>query len=117
MNGDATAPLDVDVEIALPPGDAPAQITWHPLQRTAGNDVDVTPAGDCVAFGANGPVPDPVTTSASRDQFLDPGTHTIAVDAPATVRAISDPFQTISSTAHYSLTFERVNEDGSPYTG
>jgi hypothetical protein len=107
--------LVVDVEIVLPPGDAPARITWHQRPLTVG-DVAITGMPQCVPQGANGPLPDPVMTSASRDQFLDPGTHSIAMDAPATVHAL-DPFQTIVSTAHYALTFERVNEDGSRYTG
>jgi hypothetical protein len=115
LTGSETEPFFVDVEIALPPGDAPARITWNQRPLTLG-DVSVTPQGECVGHGAAGPLPDPVTTTAAREQFLEPGAHTIALDAPATVPAL-DGFQTISSTAHYSLTFERVNEDGSPYTG
>jgi hypothetical protein len=112
---DATEQLVVDVEIVLPPGDAPARITWHQRPLTVG-DVAIPGMPQCVPQGANGPVPAAIATSASRDLFLDPGAHTIALDAPATVAAL-DGFQTISSTAHYSLTFERVNEDGSRYTG
>jgi hypothetical protein len=115
LSGIETEPLVFDVEIVLPPGDAPARISWNQRVITAG-DVVVTPQGDCVGHGANGPVPDPVTTSAPRARFLDPGAHTIALDAPATVPAL-DGFQSIDSTAHYALTFERVNEDGSRYTG
>jgi len=103
------------IDLLLPSGDAPARITWHQRPLTVG-DVAVTPSGTCFPIGANGPLPDPVTMSAARDPFLDPGPHTIALDAPATVSAIGDP-GTISSTAHYALTFERVNEDGSRYTG
>jgi hypothetical protein len=114
LAGNETEPLVVDVEIVLPPADTPAQITWHQRPLTLG-DVVVPPMSQCVAHGANGPLPAPVTTSAPRAQFLDPGAHTIALDAPATVPAL-DGFQTIGSTAHYALTFERVNEDGSPYT-
>jgi hypothetical protein len=110
-----TEPLVVDVEIELPPGDAPGRVTWHQRPLTVG-DVVPPPPSTCVALGANGPLPDPVTTTASREQFLEPGAHTIALDAPATVAALSGP-GTITSTAHYSLTFERVNEDGSRYTG
>lgn len=35
---------------------------------------------------------------------------------PATVTAVGG-IGTINSTAHYDVTFKRVNEDGSPYTG
>jgi hypothetical protein len=115
LAGNETEPFFVDVGIVLPPGDAPAQITWNQRPLTVG-DASVPPMSQCVSHGANGPLPDPVTTSASRDLFLDPGPHTIALDAPATVPAL-DGFQTIGSTAHYALTFERVNEDGSRYTG
>jgi hypothetical protein len=114
LSGTDTELLVSDVDIVLPPGDAPARITWNQRPITAG-DVAGTPQGECVGHGANGPLPDPVTTSAPRALFLDPGTHTIALDAPATVPAL-DGFQTIDSTAHYALTFERVNEDGSRYT-
>jgi hypothetical protein len=115
LGGNDTEPLFVDVAIVLPPGDAPAQVTWNQRPLTVG-DVVPPPPSTCVALGANGPLPDPVTTTAARDQFLEPGAHTIALDAPATVPALAGP-ATISSTAHYALTFERVNEDGSRYTG
>jgi hypothetical protein len=115
LTATGTEPFVLDVEIALPAGDAPARITWHQRPLTVG-DVDPPPPGQCVVHGANGPQPDPVTTSAPRDRFLDPGAHTIGLDAPATVTTI-DGASTVSSTAHYELTFIRVNEDGSAYTG
>ena len=52
----------------------------------------------------------------SRASFLDAGAHTIGVDVPATVPELGG-VGTIASTARYGLTFKRVNEDGSPYTG
>jgi hypothetical protein len=115
LGGTETEPLFFDVVIVLPPGDAPAQVTWNQRALTVG-DVVPPPPSTCVALSANGPLPDPATTTAARDQFLEPGAHTIALDAPATVPALAGP-ATISSTAHYALTFQRVNEDGSPYTG
>jgi hypothetical protein len=68
------------------------------------------------AVPAARPFPDPVTTDVARSLFFDPGTHTIALDVPATVPAVGG-IGTINSTAHYAVTFKRVNEDGSPYTG
>ena len=50
-----------------------------------------------------------LNNQSPRAQFLDPGAHTITLDAPATVPAL-DGFQTINSTAHYALTFERVKD-------
>jgi hypothetical protein len=114
LTGTETEPLVVSVDIVLPPGDAPARATWQQRPLAAG-DVVVTPMGTCFGHQANGAQPDPVTTTVTREEFLEPGAHTIALDAPATVPAIALP--TLNSTAHYSLTFERVNEDGSPYTG
>jgi len=114
LTGTGTGPFDLDVDIALPPGDAPARITWHQRPLIVG-DVDVPPLSQCVVHGLNGGLPDPVTTSAPREQFLEPGPHTITLDAPATVPGIG--VGTLASTAHYALTFARVNEDGSPYTG
>jgi hypothetical protein len=115
LGGTEIEALVFDVTIALPPGDAPARVTWNQRALTVG-DVIPPPPSTCVALNANGPLPAPVTTSASRNQFLDPGAHTIALGAPATVTALNG-HGTIVSTAHYSLTFERVNEDGSRYTG
>jgi hypothetical protein len=114
LTGTGTELFILLVEIELPAGDAPARVTWHLRQPDVG---DVPPTiSDCEPFPLRGPLPDPVTTQVSRNVFLDPGTHTIAVDAPATVPALGG-VGTINSTAHYELTFKRVNEDGSPYTG
>jgi hypothetical protein len=114
LTGTGTELFVLLVEVELPAGDAPARVTWHLRSPDVG---DVPPTiSECEPFPVRGPLPDPITTQVARNVFLEPGTHTIAVDAPATVPALGG-IGTINSTAHYALTFKRVNEDGSPYTG
>jgi hypothetical protein len=114
LTGTGTELFVLAVDIELPAGDGPARVTWHLRAPDVG---DVPPTiSPCLAWPLRGPLPDPVTTQVPRNVFLDAGTHTIAVDAPATVPALGG-IGTINSTGHYALTFKRVNEDGSPYTG
>jgi hypothetical protein len=114
LTGTGTELFLLLVEVELPARDAPARVTWHLRSPDVG---DVPPTiSECEPFPVRGPLPDPITTQVARNVFLEPGTHTIAVDAPATVPALGG-IGTINSTAHYALTFKRVNEDGSPYTG
>jgi hypothetical protein len=114
LTGTGTELFLLLVEVELPAGDAPARVTWHLRSPDVG---DVPPTiSECEPFPVRGPLPDPITTQVARNVFLELGTHTIAVDAPATVPALGG-IGTINSTAHYALTFKRVNEDGSPYTG
>jgi hypothetical protein len=114
LTGTGTEPFILLVDIELPAGDGPARVTWHLRSPDIG---DVPPTiSECEPFPLRGPFPDPITTQVPRNVFLDPGTHTIAVDAPATVPALGG-IGTINSTAHYAVTFKRVNEDGSPYSG
>jgi len=114
LTGTGTELFLLAVDVELPAGDGPARVTWHLRPPDVG---DVPPTiSPCLPWPLRGPLPDPVTTHVPRNLFLDPGTHSIAVDAPATAAALGG-IGTINSTAHYELTFKRVNEDGSPYTG
>jgi hypothetical protein len=114
LTGTGTEPFFIPIEIGVPAGDGPARVTWHPRGPSIG---DVPPTiSECEPFPLQGPFPGPVTTDVARSLFFDPGTHTIALDVPATVPAVGG-IGTIISTAHYAVTFKRVNEDGSPYTG
>jgi hypothetical protein len=114
LTGTGTELFLLAVDVELPAGDGPARVRWHLRPPDVG---DVPPTiSPCLPWPLRGPLPDPVTTHVARNLFLDPGTHSIAVDAPATVAALGG-IGTINSTAHYELTFKRVNEDGSPYTG
>jgi hypothetical protein len=114
LTGTGTEPFIFLVDIVVPAGDGPARVTWHLRSPDVG---DVPPTiSECETWPVVGLPPDPITTQVPRNVFLDPGTHTIAADAPATVPAVGG-IGTINSTAHYELTFKRVNEDGSPYTG
>ena len=114
LTGTGTEPWLLFVEIDLPAGDAPARVKWYPRGPNIG---DVPPTiSECEPFPVTAPPPDPVTTDVPRSLFFDAGTHSIALDLPATVPAVGG-VGSIISTAHYELTFKRVNEDGSPYTG
>ena len=114
LTGTGTEDSILAVEIELPAGDGPARVKWRPRAPDIG---DVPPTiSECEPFPVRAPLPDPVTREVPRDLFFDPGTHSIALDLPATVPALGG-IGTINSTAHYELTFKRVNEDGSPYTG
>lgn len=114
LTGTGTEPFFIPIEIEVPAGDGPARVTWHPRSLSIG---DVPPTiSECEPFPLQGPFHDPVTTDVARSRFFDPGTHTIALDVPATVPAVGG-IGTINSNAHYDVTFKRVNEDGSPYTG
>jgi hypothetical protein len=114
LTGTGTEPFFLFVDIDIPAGDGPARVTWRPRSPDIG---DVPPTiSPCEPFPLTGPALDPVTTHVPRNLFFDAGTHSIAVDVPATVPGAGG-IGTIISTAHYELTFRRVNEDGSPYTG
>jgi hypothetical protein len=114
LTGTGTEDWILAVEIELPAGDGPARVKWHPRGPDIG---DVPPTiSACEPFPVRGPLPDPATREVPRDLFFAPVTHSIALDLPATVPGLGG-IGTIISTAHYELTFKRVNEDGSPYTG
>ena len=71
------------VEIELPAGDAPARVKWYPRAPSIG---DVPPTiSECEPFPVTAPPPNPVTTHVPRNLFFDAGTHSIALDLPATV--------------------------------
>ena len=55
-----------------------------------------------------------VTNTVPRATLTDPGSHTISIDIPQTLDAAGGNGK-VHSTAHYAITFTRVNEDGSPY--
>ena len=123
INDDATAyvsctfmsgssePTVISVDIEL--GPTGATLTWHPHSPAVGY---VTPVfGPCIPASDQGIVLDAVTTSASSESFTSAGPHTVAVDVPLNMGGSSGG--TVHSTAHYAVTFLRVNADGSPYTG
>ncbi len=102
------------VEMNAPAGDGPVTLSWHPHGLSIG---DVTPQiSPC--FPATTQVPDAAltaTTTVPRSTMTDAGSHTISLDLPQTVPAAGGN-GTVHSTAHYAITFMRVNEDGSPYS-
>jgi hypothetical protein len=115
LSGTGTEPYVTLLQIVMPPGDGPATVTWLPRGPAVG---DVPPPGitPCVPTSGTGPIPDAQTLSLPRSRFEDPGTHTIAMDVPFEGPGIGGT-GTLRSNAHYEITFERVNEDGSRYTG
>ncbi len=111
---------DVDVNLEVPVGigvivdiaarSSEAKVTWI---------LPVIAVGDSgPAFPCYGPTlvatPNPEERTVPADNVLTPGSHTLMVTRPAGFNA---PFGTIQGTTAASITFHRVNADGSPYTG
>lgn len=100
------------VELSGPAGDGPVTVTWHPYSFDVGN---VPPTiSPCYPATTQAPAPFAVPATVPRATMTDPGSHTITLDLPSTVDAAGGNGK-VHSTAHYAITFMRVNEDGSPY--
>jgi hypothetical protein len=101
----------VDVEL---PESGPAKVTWQPQVPRIGDFPP--PMSTCVVFGGQPAAPpEPVTRNEPADIFTTPGAHTISLDLTRDTPAAGAG--TLHSSAHYALTFRRVNADGSPYAG
>ena len=120
VNCDAQAqgnePSSIFVELLVPPGDAQAQITWRPRYSKLGQFYP--PPGDpCSGFGGGAQVfPATTTTSVPRNVLFDPGTQTISIELSGSAPN-EEGDGTVHSTARYGITFHRINEDGTAYTG
>ena len=116
LHGSQTADtLGVYVEIAIPAGDGDAKLTWRPNVAPVLGDVPPPGITPCVVFGGNSAALIVRETSVPRARLFDPGPQTISLDAPQSVPDVGGN-GTVHSTAHLSLTFHRVNEDGSAYS-
>lgn len=108
VNVDVPVGIGVIVQVAAQSTDA--KVTW------------ILPA---VAVGDGGPAvpcytptlvatPNPEERTVPASDILAPGSHTLTVTRPVNLNA---PFGSIQGTTGASMTFHRVNADGSPYTG
>ena len=111
-SGSGSETFAVLVELTAPAGDGPVTATWHPRGVPVG---DVPPVvSECFYGTTQAESPLSVPTTVPRATMTDPGSHTITMDLPLTVDAAGGNGK-VHSTAHYAITFMRVNEDGSPY--
>jgi hypothetical protein len=110
-----SVPVAIGVIVQISANAFNAKVTWVLPPVGLG---DGTPPFPCYRPTTLGAVPGPEERQEPAGTFLDPGTHTISVTRNVAISAPAPGLsQNISGTTSASITFTRVNADGSPYTG
>jgi hypothetical protein len=103
-------PVALGVIVDIPAMSSTAKVSWVLPSVFVG---DNGPASPCYT-PTLGAVPDIETRTVQTDDILRPGQHTLMVTRNVN---FSSPFGTVQGATGASITFHRVNADGSSYTG
>jgi hypothetical protein len=107
-------PMSVGILVQIAKGSESAKVTWQLPAVVVG---DGGPGSPCYTPTLTA-TPNPPETTESASAFLSPGTHKVQVTRPtAFLLNTGDLRQQISGQTIASITFHRVNPDGTPYTG
>ena len=105
-----SVPVALGVLVDIPAMGSTATVTWVLPSVFVG---DNGPASPCYTPTLSA-VPTPETRTVPAADILAPGPHTLMVTRSVNA---SSPFGTVQGNTGASVTFHRVNVDGSPYTG
>jgi hypothetical protein len=107
---DQDVPLVLGFVVDIPAGSLTANIEWVLPPIVVG---DGGPGSPCYTPTSTA-IPNPEHRSVAADDILRPGPHTLTVTRNA---AFSGVTGNVAGVTNVSITFHRVNEDGTPYTG
>jgi hypothetical protein len=114
VNFSLDVPLAVGFIVTMAPNQ-PAKVTWALAPPVVGGGVPLV--GECYVPPVTAVPATPLTTTAPRDTFLEPGPHVLSATRPISVHVSAGITAVLNGSASVTVKFHRVNADGSPYTG